>query len=560
MNGNNYDIFISYRREGGYDTAKHLNDLLVRDGYKVSFDIDTLRSGDFDTQLLERIDQCKDFILIVDQHCFDRTLDSNFDPKKDWLRCELAYALKKHSNIVPVFLTGVKGFPGGLPSDVASVTKRNGPEYNRYYFNDFYEKLKTSFLTSKPKGKTRKYVIMTAVLATLLGVGLLLGNIDTIINDGEQQNEAAVIGSYQQIAPDRSFTDAKKLFIDVAGRNPVYAVVYTEDIPILIGLVNDCVLEGDAPDSKFIVRPNMSLIRYHNENGVWMKDFSKKVTFDKIMDLENDADVICIFDDAPELFSASQQIYLYFHLSRGCFGTASANVTHDFIALNLMKGTYHFLEYMEYLDSHYSDNGTLLKEDQYPKGIEELLAKKFAERKDIQKAEETFSEVKNCFKQWNADNPKRPDIDYLNDTTYIEPGPEAQKAYKEYIKQNYGRDHPRTAIVRMYDECPQFSDGTVVNDHDVSSMRIQTGDFVVYSVWRGPVVAQNTKTGDWFVVWDEEYNYSTKYIRSDGDGLITMEYIESTDIDDNTDVIHYDLNTHKYYFAKEKYTGAFWPN
>ena len=25
-----YDVFISYRREGGYDTAKHLNDLLTR--------------------------------------------------------------------------------------------------------------------------------------------------------------------------------------------------------------------------------------------------------------------------------------------------------------------------------------------------------------------------------------------------------------------------------------------------------------------------------------------------------------------------------------------------
>ena len=74
-----YDIFISYRRDGGYDTAKHLNDLLVRDGYKVSFDIDTLRSGNFDTQLLERIDQCKDFILIVDQHAFDRP---NFAPPK----------------------------------------------------------------------------------------------------------------------------------------------------------------------------------------------------------------------------------------------------------------------------------------------------------------------------------------------------------------------------------------------------------------------------------------------------------------------------------------------
>ena len=62
-----YDVFISYRREGGYDTAKHLNDLLVRDGYNVSFDIDTLRNGDFDTQLLDRIEQCKDFILIGKQ-------------------------------------------------------------------------------------------------------------------------------------------------------------------------------------------------------------------------------------------------------------------------------------------------------------------------------------------------------------------------------------------------------------------------------------------------------------------------------------------------------------
>ena len=148
-----YDIFISYRRDGGYDTAKHLNDLLVRDGYKVSFDIDTLRSGNFDTQLLERIDQCKDFILIVDQHAFDRTLDPNFALQNDWLRCELAYALKKSKNIVPIFLAGVKGFPDGLPADVASVTKKNGPEYNRYYFDDFYRCLKDRFLFSKPHAR-----------------------------------------------------------------------------------------------------------------------------------------------------------------------------------------------------------------------------------------------------------------------------------------------------------------------------------------------------------------------------------------------------------------------
>ena len=126
----NFDIFISYRRQGGYDTAKHLNDLLVRDGYRVSFDIDTLRNGDFDVQLLNRIDQCEDFILIVDEKAFERTLDVNFNPQKDWLRNELAYALAKNKNIIPVFLSGVKGFPEGLPSDVSGVVKKNGPEYN----------------------------------------------------------------------------------------------------------------------------------------------------------------------------------------------------------------------------------------------------------------------------------------------------------------------------------------------------------------------------------------------------------------------------------------------
>lgn len=54
MKTNKYDIFISYRREGGYDTAKHLNDLLVRDGYRVSFDIDTLRNGPFDKQITQQ--------------------------------------------------------------------------------------------------------------------------------------------------------------------------------------------------------------------------------------------------------------------------------------------------------------------------------------------------------------------------------------------------------------------------------------------------------------------------------------------------------------------------
>lgn len=145
-----YDIFISYRRDGGFETAKHLNDLLVRDGYTVSFDIDTLREGDFDDTLLRRIDQCVDFILVVDKHTFDRTLDLEFDQKKDWLRTELAYALKLRKNIIPLLLSGVDGFPSNLPEDVADVATKNGPVYNKYYFDEFYKRLK-SFLHCVPR-------------------------------------------------------------------------------------------------------------------------------------------------------------------------------------------------------------------------------------------------------------------------------------------------------------------------------------------------------------------------------------------------------------------------
>lgn len=169
-----YDVFISYRREGGYDTAKHLNDLLVRDGYRVSFDIDTLRNGDFDTQLLSRIEECKDFILIIDKHAFDRTLDKTFDPTKDWMRCELAHALKHNKNIIPVFLSNVSTFPEGLPDDIVGVIKKNGPEYNKYYFDDFYQTLCSRFLTSHSFKK--KIVGGLLFLVLIVGVLFLLMN------------------------------------------------------------------------------------------------------------------------------------------------------------------------------------------------------------------------------------------------------------------------------------------------------------------------------------------------------------------------------------------------
>lgn len=144
-----YDIFISYRRKGGYETAKHIFDLLSRDGYRVSFDIDTLRNGDFDVSLLRRVEECTDFVLIVDEHAFDRCIDPYYDRKKDWLRCELAHALLHKKNVIPIMLAGVNSYPDNLPDDIKAVVKKNGPKHTMDYFDSFYDRLCKNFLESK---------------------------------------------------------------------------------------------------------------------------------------------------------------------------------------------------------------------------------------------------------------------------------------------------------------------------------------------------------------------------------------------------------------------------
>ncbi len=151
MNSMINDVFISYRRKGGFATANHLNERLVRDGYTVSFDIKSLREGRFDQTLLSLIEQCSDFILVVDEHAFDRMTIPDADPKDDWLRQELSYALQLKKNVIPVLLPGAE-FPTNLPDDVKDVRYQNGPEYSRGYFDRFYGELK-SFMHSLPRNQ-----------------------------------------------------------------------------------------------------------------------------------------------------------------------------------------------------------------------------------------------------------------------------------------------------------------------------------------------------------------------------------------------------------------------
>ena len=168
----NFEIFISYRRKDGYDTAKLLYDRLRIDGYSVSFDIDTLVNGNFDEELEQRVKGCKDFLLVLSPSIFDRFFESDpeYDAENDWVRREIACAIAEKKNIVPIWLEGF-AFPKNLPDNVKYIvkelTRKNAIDLNKKYFDAAYEKMK-SFMISKPRWMVRHRMKIVSFLSIML--------------------------------------------------------------------------------------------------------------------------------------------------------------------------------------------------------------------------------------------------------------------------------------------------------------------------------------------------------------------------------------------------------
>ncbi len=140
----NYQVFLSYRRDGGEAMAQLLHNSLVERGYKVFYDIESLKSGPFNTKLYERIEECDDFILILPPNALDRCV---FD--EDWVRCEIHHALKCGKNIIPVVMRGFV-FPDDLPNDICPIINLQRIEFeNMQYYEARVDRI-MDMLHSKP--------------------------------------------------------------------------------------------------------------------------------------------------------------------------------------------------------------------------------------------------------------------------------------------------------------------------------------------------------------------------------------------------------------------------
>ena len=122
-------IFISYRRDGGDVYAKLICEALKNRGFSVFYDIESIHGGYFDSRILTAIEGCNDFLLILSPHSLDRCVNEG-----DWVRQEIAYALKCRKNIIPVMLPGFE-FPKTLPEEISAVSRHNAVQFISSYFD-----------------------------------------------------------------------------------------------------------------------------------------------------------------------------------------------------------------------------------------------------------------------------------------------------------------------------------------------------------------------------------------------------------------------------------------
>lgn len=131
-----YQIFISYRREGGSALAFLLKEFLQHAGYRVFFDQESLSVGKFDEALYQIIEDCDTFISVLTPKSLDRCCED----KGDWVRLEIEHALRNDKRIIPVSEEGFE-VPPNLPESLNQFCLFNRIDVNYHSFDRFKERM-----------------------------------------------------------------------------------------------------------------------------------------------------------------------------------------------------------------------------------------------------------------------------------------------------------------------------------------------------------------------------------------------------------------------------------
>lgn len=142
-----YDVFISYRRQGGAVKAELTKDELAKRGFHESrmfLDTRSLTSGNYLKTILDAIAGSRNVIVIITKDCF-----KNLPTDSTWVR-EIEYAIELHKTIVPIYFDGITGLKADeIPSCIQRLAYENAVQYVHQYADASFDRL-ASRLSKEP--------------------------------------------------------------------------------------------------------------------------------------------------------------------------------------------------------------------------------------------------------------------------------------------------------------------------------------------------------------------------------------------------------------------------
>lgn len=172
-------IFINYRRDDAPGVAGRLYDYLSRSFSRreLFIDVDAIKPGlDFVKQLDSQVSQCDVMLALIGPHwttAQDEKGRRRLDGEKDYVRIEIASALRRDIPVIPVLLDGA-AMPAEeeLPDDLKSLARRHALELRHTRFASDAGDIADALRASLPKRK-RRWMWPAAAAACLLGLPIV---------------------------------------------------------------------------------------------------------------------------------------------------------------------------------------------------------------------------------------------------------------------------------------------------------------------------------------------------------------------------------------------------
>lgn len=134
-----YDVFISYRRQGGAEKAELTKGELTKRGFRESrmfMDTRSITSGNYIESIIDALDKSGNVVVIITKGCFD-----NLPEDSTWVK-EIEHALKTGKNIVPMYFDGISEVRiADMPENIHRLSFENAVMYVHQYADASFDRL-----------------------------------------------------------------------------------------------------------------------------------------------------------------------------------------------------------------------------------------------------------------------------------------------------------------------------------------------------------------------------------------------------------------------------------